>query len=407
MKITLNKILPLLIIIICMQSCTTLQIVKRVNGGKIALNTPTKSIIPFELKGHPILIKCRLNNSTKEYKFMFDTGAITLVTPQVANELELQDAIEIELQGTGGKSAKVNLVQLKNVTVGKSTVQNVAAVIVDFEKKHGVKIDGILGSNFLKFFQVTINYQKHEITLLHSTEPLSTKNDNDIQIPFETNMRSGFAPQVECIINGDITSTGIIDTGYPGVAGIPLSLMKKMSSFKNGNFVKASGSMVGGIVGMAKESYAMRLDSLKISSLQINNIPSISHSSKNDQILLGNKFLSKFLVTIDYLLGKIILSPYKATFDTNIFTYGLNLSKKNNKTIVTGVWDNSSAFKAGICINDEIVQINSINAELLSAFDLMAIFLNENINSIKIVYIHENSKHTIDLKKEKLLPIVK
>ena len=407
MKITLNKILPLLIIIICMQSCTTLQIVKRVNGGKIALNTPTKSIIPFELKGHPILIKCRLNNSTKEYKFMFDTGAITLVTPQVANELELQDAIEIELQGTGGKSAKVNLVQLKNVTVGKSTVQNVAAVIVDFEKKHGVKIDGILGSNFLEFFQVTINYQKHEITLLHSTEPLSTKNDNDIQIPFETNMRSGFAPQVECIINGDITSTGIIDTGYPGVAGIPLSLMKKMSSFKNGNFVKASGSMVGGIVGMAKESYAMRLDSLKISSLQINNIPSISHSSKNDQILLGNKFLSKFLVTIDYLLGKIILSPYKATFDTNIFTYGLNLSKKNNKTIVTGVWDNSSAFKAGICINDEIVQINSINAELLSAFDLMAIFLNENINSIKIVYIHENSKHTIDLKKEKLLPIVK
>lgn len=407
MKIFMKKMLPLFAIIFFMQSCTTLQIVKRVNGGKIALNTPIKSVIPFELKGHPILIKCRLNNSTKEYKFMFDTGAITLVTPQVANELELQDPIEIELNGTGGETEKVNLVQLKNVTVGKSVVENVAAVVVDLEKKHGVKIDGILGSNFLKFFQVTINYPKQKITLLHNTEPISAKSDNDIQISFETNMKSGFAPQVECIINGNITSTGIIDTGYPGVASIPLSLMKKMNSFKTGNIVKASGSMVGGVVGMAKESYALRLDSLTISSLQIGNIPSISHSSKNEHILLGNKFLSKFLVTIDYPSGKIILHPYQTTFDTNIFTYGLNLSKKNNKTIVTGVWDNSSAFKAGIRPNDEIVQINSINADSLSPFDLMAMFLNENTNNIDIVYIHENSKHTIDLKKEKLLPIVK
>lgn len=406
MSIFLKKFFLLLLVIIFLPSCTILQAIKLVNSGKVVPNNITKSVIPFELKGHPIFIKVRLNNSENEYKFMFDTGALTIISQQVAKELELQSEIEFEMHGVGGKTETVNLVQLENVIVGNSEVKNIAAVVVDLAEKTGSDIGGIIGSNFLKFFQVTIDYQTNEIILVQDAQPIAAKN-GDIQISFETDMKNGFAPIIDCVINNEIKCTGIIDTGTPEIAGVPVSLMKKMDSFLYDNVLTAAGGMRNGINGTADESYMLRLNTLEIDSLKLTNIPAMSHSAKDEHILLGNGFLSIFLVTIDYPAKIIVLHPNNTSFETNVFSYGLNVVKKNNKTIVSGIWDKSPASKVGLEVGDEIVKVNSKDTHALSIFELMTLFLDKKVNSIDIAFIHDNRKNNVKLHKKMLLPPIK
>ena len=255
-----------------------------------------------------------------------------------------------------------------------------AAVVVDLEKNHAVKIDGILGSNSLRFFQVTLDYQNHEITLFNTTQPVSVESDNSLQIPFDTDFRDGFAPKLTCLINGNIQCLAIIDTGYPDIASVPLPLMKEMKSFVDGKAVTSQGSMVAGIGGNANESYALRLHTLQLSSLLLENIPSISHSSENGHVLLGNRFLSKFLVIIDYPSHQVFLQPRDTAFETNIFTYGLKLKKEDQKTIVSGTWDGSHAARSGLKSGDEITTVNGTDASVLSLFELMSLLGDQKID---------------------------
>jgi len=396
----------LLGIIIFLSSCTTLQAIKIVNSGEVVHGVNKKSIIPFEINGHPILIKVRLNNSHKEYKFVFDTGALTVISQRVAKELKLQNGIKVDAHGTGGKAETVNLVKLNNVIVGNAEVKNTAAIVVDFSDKFRPDIGGILGSNFLRFFQVTIDYQKKEISLLSATKSI-TQTDDEIKIFFETDIKQGFAPKIKCVVDGEIEGTGLIDTGFPGIADLPLSMMERTKSFQKDTVLTANGGMTGGLFGMTDKSYLIRVDTLEMGNLKFTNVPTMSHSLKGENVLFGNKFLSKFLVTINYPAGELVLKPTTTFFETNILSYGLGFAKKDKKTIVSGVWDNSSASWSKIKLGDEIVKVNSKATNTLPLYELMALFMDEKVNDIEIMFIRNNREHKTRLHKKMLLPALK
>jgi len=404
----LIKYFILSVIGLLLTGCTVLQSIKVVNSGRVAPDSISKSTIPFKLNGHPMFVKVRLNGSKTPYNFMLDTGALTVVSRRVARALKLQSAARVGVGGTGGKKEKVKLVALKRVAVGDLAVQNVGAAVVDFSKMLGDGVDGILGSNFLQFFQVTIDYKRKEITLTKDAKPIPTRA-HDIKIAFETSMMDGFAPIIDCVVNGNIRAKAIIDTGTAELAGLPLSLMKKTQSFKEGKVLTAKGSMRGGLFGMAQKSYMTRINSLGIGSLRLSNIPSMSYPEKNhnEYILLGNKFLSKFLVMIDYPAKTIVLRPRKTSFKTNIFSYGLSLQKKDKKTIVSGIWDKSPASKIGIELGDEILKVNAKDTKRMSILDLLMLFRDERRDSLDIVFVHDHRAHKVNLHKAMLLPPLK
>lgn len=398
-----KKIFFLFVMIAFLPGCTALKAIKLVNSGEIVHGNNTKSVIPFEINGHPIFIKGRLNNSEEEYTFIFDTGALTVISQQVAKELKVQNEVEVEVRGSGGNTETVNLVQLNSILVGNSEVKNCAAAVVDFSGKFGSDMGGILGSNFFKFFQVSIDYQKKELILLQGAQPL-LKTEDEIRIPFETDMKYGLAPKIECVIDGEINGTGLIDTGFPGIISLPISMMKKTESFQEGKVLAAKGSMTGGMFGMEEESYLLRVNTLEVGSLKLANIPSMSHSLDDEHILFGNTFLSKFKVTLDYPAKEMVLQPHEMSFETNIPSYGLTLARKDKKTIVSGIWDNSSASRSGIKLGNEVVEINSHDARAFSVFELVALFTDDKSKEMEIVFIDDKQEHTIILHKEMLLP---
>lgn len=396
----------ILLIIFCILSgCTTIKTVNLVHSGDVVKNS-RESIIPFSLTGHPILIKAQLNNSQKEYTFIFDTGALSILRQEVAEELGLSEGIEVEAGGSGGNSKKIELFKLDQVTVGKMQVQNIAAGVTDFSEIFPPNIAGILGSNFFKHFKVTIDYQGKKITLSQDTNPVTLK-DKEIKIPFQTDMKNGFAPQIDCVVDGKIKATAIIDTGAIGIAYLPLSMMKETNSFQEGFVLTADGNMIFGMFGTDEESIGVRIDEIKIGDLELVNIPSISHASEGGHVLLGNKFLGKFLVTLNYPAEEMILKPYGLPFETNIPSYGFGLTKKDGKTLVSGVWENSPAARIGMQPGDEIIKINSTEVDTLSLMEMIALGFSEDASTIEIEFINKEGRKKASINKEMLFPLLK
>ena len=170
----------------------------------------------------------RLNNLADPYVFVFDTGALTAVSKQVAAEIGLSQGIYVEGRGSGGKAETVELVQLDSIMVGDMAVKGCGAAIIDL-RRLSPDIDGILGSNFLKHFMVSIDYQREEITLAHGSRPISGQTEVD-RLSFTTDMRYGFAPVVSCTVDGSIQAGCLVDTGAYDFA-LPDAMIKKNTGF--------------------------------------------------------------------------------------------------------------------------------------------------------------------------------
>ena len=394
-----------LLLLVVLSGCTAIKAINMMNSSEVVINDVDRQI-QFATEGRLILVKVKINHSREEYSFILDTGALTMVSKRVAEELSLPEGIEIDASGTGGNTRAIKLVKLDSVVVGGMEVKNCAAGVIDFSSIFPHTIDGILGSNFLQHFKVTIDFQKQALTLSQDTTPVHVQ-DNDVKIPMELDMLMGFAPVVQCELDDAIQDDAIIDTGLPGYVALPVSMIKEIPSFNNGGVVSSNGSMGFGMFGSGKnENYALRLNKAKIGSLELHNVAATSHAHKNGKILIGCKFLEKYIVILNYPAKELLLRPTGIPFEHNIPSYGFALTKNDQKTVVSGVWVGSDAFQKGLQPGDEILAINSVKMSTVPTIGelVLMFFSDEKQRSLTIEFSHENKRKSVVLHKKNLLP---
>jgi len=130
--------------------------------------SPNSAKVKFRLAGgaQPLILLPVHVNERGPFDFILDTGAGTsLLTPELAKQLEVKIVGSKEGQSAGGKVA-VSLAKASSLAVGSAKIDDVDLGIVDLAhvgKTIGAKIAGDLGYNFLKYFRVTINYRDCEI----------------------------------------------------------------------------------------------------------------------------------------------------------------------------------------------------------------------------------------------------
>lgn len=402
------------IMLICLLSivfgCTTMKAISVVSSGKPIIKNDQSSVIPFKLKGeHVIVVPVKINNSDKQYHFMVDTGALTVVTSKTAMELNLPSGVEIVARDSAGGTKPMQLINLESLQIGDMAVAECAAGILEFSEFGGnlkipdMEIDGIIGSNFLRHFKVIINYKNKKLHLDGNTE-LTTAKEGDYKIKFSTDMKMGYAPRVECTIDKNIKVYGIIDTGLPFLATLPLSLVEKTDGYRSGQMVKAKGSVWGALFKASENNILLRVKSMKMGALVAHDIPAISLPHRD--ILIGKKFLSNFLVILNYPGHEMTLTPYdKLHFPTNIYSFGTIVNKsKDGKTLIAGFWEGTTADKIGIEIGDELVMINGKKIDELSPTEVQNIYYNDDIKEIDVVYKNKTGLHKTIATKEMLLP---
>lgn len=156
----------------------------------------TAQTVKFQYSQSLIFIPVRVNNLN--LLFLLNTGANTsVIDKRIADKLQLPVVRDKDtVIGTAGKQP-VELVKIRSLTIGKSVMQDLVVSkrnIGDFLHLNGQKIDGILGTDVLKNYALTIDYQTQKIAFQNTRIPAGRKKT----ISFD--MSEGI-PRVEMRLN--------------------------------------------------------------------------------------------------------------------------------------------------------------------------------------------------------------
>ena len=108
---------------------------------------------------------CQLNGN-HHARFLVDTGAVvTTLSRQIANEMGLDLAHPIRWIRIASvhRTTQVPIVRLETLQVGGRRVSDVEAAVMSFPS--GLRVDGLLGVNFLRKFRVTFEFERATLIL--------------------------------------------------------------------------------------------------------------------------------------------------------------------------------------------------------------------------------------------------
>jgi hypothetical protein len=368
------------------------------NSGEVVVTTDEDMIIPFDLQGHRMAVKVRFNDSPKEYNLIFDTGGLMMVSEDVAAELGLKKGMEIP---TWDKEKKAYLAETDSIMLGKAKIVDMKITIFDFLKHAGIEgSDGLLGSDFLSFYKVTIDYRKQWIILSHNTDPIQP-DSNSFKMKFMKNIMMG-APMVKCIINDSIDEYGMIDVGMPYAFVMPLSLLEEFDSSRL-ELIESVGAMARWPMSKDVTTYLTRLKSLKIGDLELTNTPVIF--SDIFCTLIGRDILEQFLFTMNYPQKEVMITPFEDMyFKNNLFSIGISIKREADKSIVKGFWKGSPTEKSGIQIGDEVLEINSRPSSDYTQGEKDSLFNDDSVTELEFLIKSGDNEKRLKLRKQFLLP---
>ena len=376
-----------------------MEITKALNRG--TSKQGPKVTVPLRFALGTTMLSVRLNGSKKRYTFMLDTGAYCAVTSQVAHALNLPPVTSMPMVDVTGKKRTTQLVHLKSISAGKARVDDLSAFVISSSNpmlqflKAG-SFDGILGSNFLKHFRITLNYPRKTISLEKSHAfPTGTT-----PIAFSAPIQLGGAPMFECSIEG-IKLSGTIDTGAHGIT-IPSSIMPSLKRDRNLRYNVTKGGASGGMYGISKRDYIVRLAHLQIGSIMLKNVT--ARTSNTPAVLLGKRFFDNYLTIIDYPRRQLLFQPLGDHYkDEDTSSYGIALYKQNNIVRIIGIWQHSQAAQSPLRVGDEVVRIDGRLASDYSMYALRKLF-RERTTPIKLTYKdRQGHLHQVTLHKAPLV----
>jgi tetratricopeptide (TPR) repeat protein len=359
--------------------------------------------LPFELIGNGIFIKAKINNSEKEYNFIFDTGAAKVVIDkEVMEELsEAGQSSETIVHDAVGVSQTAEEIRLKALKVGNISVTDCPAFVLDLDELEalGIKVHGVLGNSFLKHFLVKIDYNQKTLTL--STKTDTTEFDRGYTLKLIQESEAMISTEIKV---GDSSLIARIDTGNLGdnYLSFPIQELEKIKPQLNCQSIKSIGAVTGGLFGRS-DAICSRLSTMELGGFKVDNLPVQFSRGKN--IFVTNSFLSHFLVTINYPQLQMNLLPYEnKPLRTNLTSFGFSARRdESGKVKIIGLWEGSPAELNGLKVGDEITGFR-VEGRNVTFEDIGPYLYGEQPNALHLQIVNNSGKREVKLEKANLLP---
>lgn len=283
-----------------------------------AENQPVQpSTVPIIYFQRLIFLEVSLNG-TGGLLFLLDTGANTsAIDDSTGDKLGLTTSRIDSVEGSAGVIS-VPMVTIRSLSVEKAIVNNLE--LTKYSLAHslappGRKLDGILGTDFMKHFIITIDFRDSVITL---ADRLPEIVGEAVGEAIDLEMDNGI-PRIKAVINGTVSTWFRYDSGSSlfdsediylnTTEGVLAELLKTDSTLKpSAHF---SGTGVGGTVRLP----VYKTDSVTMNELTINNPnliiqPPQGYFARPDAVgFFGNNLIEKFRqVTLDFQGKKMYLN---------------------------------------------------------------------------------------------------
>lgn len=300
------------------------------------------------------LVKVGING--KMYQFLFDTGAPTVISSAVYEELNLKKKHKKNIRDSQKNTKQQIFTELPEMTVDQMVFKNIGAVVVDLEgPEFGcLKIDGILGANQMSKLFWRINYSEN---MLEATKDLNKFPISDYETVFTFTSKSQKTPILSAEILGKKMNM-TFDTGFTGAIKIsennfdPQNTKVKSVETYGANSVGAFGT------GKPHSSYHFKADEIVFAGQKFSNEIVMTGNSN----LLGNEFLKNFKFIIDWENNKIYLHRI-GTASVKLESYGFAYRFIDYKAKVVLVFRGKNI---PLEIDDEILSINDTSFENLN-----------------------------------------
>lgn len=349
-------------------------------------------IIPVEVNG-------------KKYDFLFDTGSVTMVSPEFKDELKLIDNNKTsQITDASGNKSNTDFAILPKITIGDIDFLNVGVNVTNLSvfENRCVSIDGIIGANLMRTCFWKIDYNSQNISFSDKKNNVTIPNP-ELKVAFKESF--GGNPQTKFKWSKwDFWATW--DTGYNNSIQIPDSLFFNTDDYQSLPLEKGKGLATATLYGNNKtqNQYKAVLDSLffiertdnkDTLSFIINQEINISPNPASP--LIGNKFLkSADAVFFDWKNKEISFEKLPITKNNN--TFGFVPFKIGNSIQVVSLWDNSMAKKEGLKIGDTLISLNGKNVQDISTKEWCNQF-DAAQKKDSIVFIIKNNRKIYSLEK--------
>jgi len=184
--------------------------------------------IPFEYRNNEIVIKVSIGNQT--YDYIFDTGGYNDITDEIQSKNNFP-ILTTQTVGSSNKlKAKVNLVKVDSLKIGKLVFKDVAALQMNFENSPTIKctINGaLIGASLIKNYIWQIDYPNKKIIITDQLHKL-TNLDRAVKVPVTFNTR--MMPYIVAKIN-NVPQKFMFDMGSSSLFVLTDKAVQKFESW--------------------------------------------------------------------------------------------------------------------------------------------------------------------------------
>lgn len=360
--------------------------------------------VPFTYRLGLVVIKVKIDDTN--YNFLIDSGAINLVSKELAKKLKLKTAFSQEVSGSSGASSSLDFTTLKKVSIGKLSFINTGAAITDLNANSEMRclnIDGIIGSNLMRKAVWEFDYKNQQITITNSADSLE-KHAHSKTIPFSNDMVG--TPKIDLDINGQKEEGVIVDLGSTGGFAVSRATYAKLLENKRlSSSVFGYGTSSSGIYAAAPNDTVKTGISPVISLGDLILKNQVLHTSNNKT--LGTRFLRNYRVVLDWATNHITLTE-NTRFENTVFEHlGFRKKLQGDKLIIGFIYDQSAAQKAGLKLGDQIVAMNGKDYTKVNP-DEWCELVEQRINdkeasSLSLIILRKGKKLKYNLNKTNLL----
>ncbi|PTQ96856.1 aspartyl protease [Mucilaginibacter yixingensis] len=326
------KNLIIALLILCTQvGCTQ----SRYNQGAATTKNYYEEL-PYDDLNGKFFVTVEVNG--KPRRFLFDTGAICMVSDQLADEMNLTNIHTDDVVDVNGTHFKMHDVKL-DIKCGSTLFAGTPALRgLQGEVFKCWSVDGIIGSNMLRNSLVRFNSAKHTIIITDQKDKLQLNSKNSGKLNIHTDGQS--TPILTIPFGKNATMAMEFDSGDNKMLRLTDGLVNQITK---GSVYRVVGLGYGannmGAMGLQKDAPKRRLyiPSFNLGSTQFNN--SVTDTNDSGIPGIGTELLKYGTLTLDYINQKYYFDPITPTVNLDARGWPVALTVKNNQLIIGATWD--------------------------------------------------------------------
>lgn len=387
----MKKSLILLVLFFVLYSCGIFHFHIDYNQGRARQKSYYEKV-GFDFIRDKVILPVTINGEVR--RFIFDTGAITIISESLQEEMEYDTLGREQISDINGNTSNMTLVRTDSLFIGELEFNGIPALVADLSEPPWccLRADGFIGSNLLRNSVVQINKEEKECIVTSDVGKLRNLGRKS-----RMKLDRQSSPHIKFSIAGGEGTYVLFDSGSDDFVNISQEYFKALQEHDNTYSIERRGFGSGrmGMFGAGKKEsvYRLRLDSLRFDQTTISG-PVVDVTNANSN--LGARIFHYGVVTLDYRNEKFYFSsscdslPFKRKQNADL---GFHAVLRQDTFRVGLVWENSLVDSLGLKPGHEIVRINEYNFRDSLERSFCKIWLDDPIKEsdlLDIRFIDEN-----------------